>query len=273
MQHPQYKIIDRDSLFRSNLASDKQSATQIPTRLNLATLKQPPTGHHNSHTTQLSVLSFRKGPSRATQEFLSRELCRMSHFYFWELSRYHYTLNDPWGICRREQRPNRRVHAASPPQPSPANECWHGWKKSTRVRRSRSVAVKWSDSSGHFACSDIFFRHFVYIFSWWSDREEIKVTDGIKADIWREYDPGRREHVRCWKNHPTTGKVIIFLKNSRPEWKFSPRWKESRGQNRERGRDRGSQLQEHAGARCPGRKKHNRLLVDVSENYKSSNSL
>ena len=129
MQHPQYKIIDRDSLFRSNLASVKQSANQIPTRLNLATLKQPPTGHHNSHTTQLSVLSFRKGPSRATQEFLSRELCRMSHFYFWELSRYHYTLNDPWGICRREQRPNRRVHAASPPQPSPANESWHGWKK------------------------------------------------------------------------------------------------------------------------------------------------
>ena len=69
MQQPQYKIIDRDSLFRSNLASDKQSATQIPTRLNLATLKQPP----NSHTTQLSVLSFRKGPSRATQEFLSRD--------------------------------------------------------------------------------------------------------------------------------------------------------------------------------------------------------
>ena len=222
MQQPQYKIIDRDSLFRSNLASDKQSATQIPTRLNLATLKQPPTGHHNSHTTQLSVLSFRKGPSRATQDFLSRELCRMSHFYFWELSRYHYTLNDPWGICRREQRPNRRVHAASPPQPSPANECWHGWKKSTRVRRSRSVAVKWSDSSGHFACSDIFFRHFVYIFSWWSDREEIKVTDGIKADIWREYDPGRREHVRCWKTTRQLGKwsylwkILAANENSHP---------------------------------------------------------
>ena len=60
----------------------------------------------------------------------------------------------------------------------------------------------------------------MYIFSWWSDREEIKVTDGIKADIWREYDPGGREHVRCWKKHPTTGKyfwkILAPNENSHP---------------------------------------------------------